>query len=136
MALARQTVSLLEAARHLAGSLQADAVLVLTETDLDWGDVREHLGDCRLLVAAEDPELHAQFKANPDLTVLDIDLRQASTQERISLAVLEALMRGEKITRKPDDEVPRDQSGSAVPSAGGRFRPAGGAGPMEPQPQS
>ncbi len=101
MALARQTVSLLEAARHLAGSLQADAVLLLTETDLDWADVREHLGDCRLLVAAEDRDLQEQFKANPDLTVLDIDLRQASTQERISLAVLEAV-RGEHVRNGAD----------------------------------
>lgn len=91
MALARQTVSLLEAARHLAGSLQADAVLLLTETDLDWASVREHLGDCRLLVAAEDRELNEQFKNTPELTVLDIDTRKASTQERISLALLEAV---------------------------------------------
>ena len=76
MTLARQTVSLLEAARHLAGSLQADAVLLLTETDLDWADVREHLGDCRLLVAAEDRELNEQFKSHPDLTVLDFETRE------------------------------------------------------------
>ena len=56
--------------------------------------------------------------------------------ETISGDEVQALMRGDKITRKPDDEVPRDQSGSAVPSAGGRFRPSGGTGPMEPQPQS
>ena len=35
-----------------------------------------------------------------------------------------ALLRGEKIVRKPDDDAPRDQTGSAVPSAGGRFRPS------------
>jgi DNA integrity scanning protein DisA with diadenylate cyclase activity len=91
MALARQTVSLLEAARQLAGSLQADAVLLLTETDLDWAAVREHLGECQLLVAAEDRELNERFKSNPDLTVLDIYTPEASTQERISLAVLEAV---------------------------------------------
>ncbi len=54
--------------------------------------------------------------------------------ETISGDEVNALLRGEKIMRKPDDDVPRDQTGSAVPSAGGRFRP--GAGPMEPQPQS
>jgi cell division protease FtsH len=56
--------------------------------------------------------------------------------ETISGDEVQAVMRGDKITRKPDDDVPRDQAGSAVPSAGGRFRPTGGTGPMEPQPQS
>jgi cell division protease FtsH len=57
--------------------------------------------------------------------------------ETISGDEVLALMRGEKITRKPDDDVPKDQIGSsAVPSAGSRFRPSGGTGPMEPQPQS
>ena len=56
--------------------------------------------------------------------------------ETISGEEVMTLLRGDKITRKPDDEVPRDQSGSAVPSAGGRFRPTGGTGPLEPQPQS
>jgi len=56
--------------------------------------------------------------------------------ETISGDEVQALMRGEKIVRKPDDDLPKDQFGSAVPSAGGRLRPSGGAGPMEPQPSS
>lgn len=91
MNLARQTVALLESARQLAGSLQADAVLLLTETDLDWAAVREHLGECHLLVAAEDPVLSLHLKQNPDLLVLDVEMGEASTQERISLALLEAV---------------------------------------------
>ncbi len=49
--------------------------------------------------------------------------------ETISGDEVTGVMRGEKIIRKPDDEAPRDRSGSAVPSAGGRFRPTGGTGP-------
>lgn len=101
MALARQTVALLEAARHLAGSLQADAVLLITETDLDWSAVREHLGECQLLVSAEDPELNAQLKENDDLTVLDLDSGEAPKQERISLALLEAV-RSEQVRHGAD----------------------------------
>jgi cell division protease FtsH len=56
--------------------------------------------------------------------------------ETISGDEVQSLLRGEKIVRKSDDEGPKDQVGSAVPSAGGRFRPSGGTGPMEPQPQS
>ena len=91
MALARQTVALLQAARQLAGSLGADAVLLVTETDLDWADVRDHLGGCRLLVAAEDADLAEQLEDNLDLTVLNLDGGEASKQERISLALLEAV---------------------------------------------
>jgi DNA integrity scanning protein DisA with diadenylate cyclase activity len=91
MALAPQTVALLAAARQLVQSLPADAVLLMTETDLDWSAVRGHLGDCKLLVAAEDRELTAQFKENPDLAVIDIDPGKMHTQERLSLALLEAV---------------------------------------------
>jgi cell division protease FtsH len=56
--------------------------------------------------------------------------------ETISGEEVQALMRGEKITRKPDDDLPKGEVGSAVPSAGGRLRPSGGTGPMEPQPSA
>jgi len=56
--------------------------------------------------------------------------------ETISGDEVQALMRGEKIMRKPDDDLPKDPVGSAVPSAGGRLRPSGGTGPMEPQPSA
>jgi diadenylate cyclase len=91
MALPRQTVALLQAARQLVESLPADAVLLLTETDLDWDAVREHLGDSRLLVAAESESLAEKLKARPDLTVLDIDAGPTPTQEMLSLALLEAV---------------------------------------------
>jgi hypothetical protein len=35
----------------------AEIVLLLTETKLDWDEVRAHLKGCRLLVAAENPEI-------------------------------------------------------------------------------
>jgi DNA integrity scanning protein DisA with diadenylate cyclase activity len=101
MALPRQTVALLQAARRLVVELPADAVLLLTETDLDWDKVRALLGDCRLLVAAEDRELNQAFKDNPDLTVVDIEPGQASTQERLSLALLEAV-RSEQLRHGAD----------------------------------
>src|SRR5262249_27342713 len=93
MALARQTVALLASARHLVQELPADAVLFLTETDLDWEVVRSHLGDCRVLVAAQDGVLTEKLKQHPELTVLDIDPGPTPTQERMSLARLEAVRR-------------------------------------------
>jgi DNA integrity scanning protein DisA with diadenylate cyclase activity len=91
MALAPQTVALLKVARHLVEELPADAVLLLTETDLDWRAVLDHLGGCRLLVAAEDGTLTQRLKSRPELTVLEIDPGPTPRQERMSLALLEAV---------------------------------------------
>ncbi len=91
MGLPRQTLVLLEAARRFVEELPADAVLLLTETNLDWDAVLERLGGCRLLVAAQDGVLTQKLKEHPGLTVLDIDPGPTPTQERMSLALLEAV---------------------------------------------
>jgi DNA integrity scanning protein DisA with diadenylate cyclase activity len=101
MGLARQTVALLEAARQMVHGLSADAVLLLTETDLDWPAVVEHLDGCRLLVAAENTELAAKLKERGGLTVLDGEPGPMPTQERMSLALLEAV-RSEQLTHGAD----------------------------------
>jgi DNA integrity scanning protein DisA with diadenylate cyclase activity len=81
--------------------MSADAVLLLTETNLDWKEVLEHLGECRLLVAAQDRTLTHQLKEEHGLTVLDIDPGPTPTQERMSLALLEAVAT-EKLRRGAD----------------------------------
>jgi hypothetical protein len=91
MALPRQTIALLEAARQLAEQMPAEAVLLLTETNLDWDAVLGRLGNCRLLVAAQDSILTKKLKEEHGLTVLDIDPGPTPTQERMSLALLEAI---------------------------------------------
>src|SRR6516165_3575594 len=93
MALPRQTVVLLQTARQLVGELPADAVLLLTETTLNWDAVLEQLPGCRLLVAAQDGVLTQKLKHHPGLIVLDIDPGPTPTQERMSLALLEAVAR-------------------------------------------
>jgi len=97
MPLPRQTIALLDSARQLAQNLHADAVLLLTETNLDWDSVLTKLDGCRLLVAAQDVALTQQLKTYPQLTVLDIDPGPTPTQERMSLALLEAVA-GEKLS--------------------------------------
>jgi diadenylate cyclase len=91
MALALQTIALLKAARHLSDELPADAVLLLTETNLDWDFVLDILPADKLLIAAQDRELTKKLQANTTLTVLDIDPGPTPTQERMSLALLEAV---------------------------------------------
>ncbi|HLJ94272.1 MAG TPA: diadenylate cyclase [Gemmataceae bacterium] len=91
MGLPHQTVALLTAAQKLVKEMPADAVLLLTETNLDWEAVRGHLAGCRLLVAAQDGALTQKLKEEHGLTVLDIDPGPTPTQERMSLALLEAV---------------------------------------------
>jgi DNA integrity scanning protein DisA with diadenylate cyclase activity len=91
MVLPAQTVSLLQAARSMAKTLPAEAVLLLTETDLDWPSVMQHLHGCRLLVAAEDSELTEKLKTRTDLAVLEIDPGASPTRELLSMALLEAI---------------------------------------------
>jgi diadenylate cyclase len=91
MALALQTSILLRAARQLLDELRADAVLLLTEVDLDWNEVLDILPANKLLVSAKDTALHKELQANPDLRVLDIDPGPTPTQEQMSVALLEAV---------------------------------------------
>src|SRR5262249_27476270 len=69
MPLAKQTAALLDSARDVVRSLPADAVLLLTETDMDWNAVYTHLKGCRVLIAAESRELTDKLRENPDLDV-------------------------------------------------------------------
>jgi DNA integrity scanning protein DisA with diadenylate cyclase activity len=101
MGLPVQTINLLRAARELVQCTPAEAVLLLTETALDWDAVLEHLSGCRLLVAAQDGVLSQKFKEHPGLTVLEIDPGPTPMQERMSLALLEAV-RTEKIQSGAD----------------------------------
>lgn len=91
MPLANQTIALFKAAAHLCHELPADAVLLMTETNLDWDQVLDHLHGCKLLVAAQDEELALKLKQHRGLTVLDIEPGPTATRERLSLAILEAV---------------------------------------------
>jgi DNA integrity scanning protein DisA with diadenylate cyclase activity len=91
MALPHQTVALLQSACRLVRGLPADAVLLLTETHLDWDEVLGHLEGCRLFIAAQSGLLPESVRRHPDLTLLDIDAGPTPTQERMSLALLEAV---------------------------------------------
>lgn len=91
MALPLQTTILLRAARQLLDELSADAVLLLTETDLDWDEVTDILPADKLLISAKDPDLHRRLQADAKLRVLDIDPGPTPTQEQMSVALLEAV---------------------------------------------
>ena len=86
-----QTVGLLRAARHLYSELPADALVLITETPLDWDAVQAHLPGCRLLVAAQNPALAQRLKAHAHITLLDLEADPKPIEDRISLALLKAV---------------------------------------------
>jgi DNA integrity scanning protein DisA with diadenylate cyclase activity len=91
MGLPLQTIVLLRAARQIIYEMPADAVLLLTETDLDWDEVLDILPADKLLVCPTDPELTVRLQKQGILQVLEIDAGPTPTQERMSLALLEAV---------------------------------------------
>ncbi len=82
--------------------------------------VHDELGSCKLLVAAHDKELTERLKENLHLTVMDIDAGPTPIQERMSLALLEAVA-SEKL--RTDAHVVVLYNGIA-----GRRRPSGTIG--------
>lgn len=97
MRLPKQTIALLDAARDLVRDKIAEMVLLLTETDLDWEEVRAHLKGCQLLVAAENDAITSKVREETNLDVIDLDPEPVPTQERMSLALLKAIAM-EKVT--------------------------------------
>jgi DNA integrity scanning protein DisA with diadenylate cyclase activity len=96
-----QILSLLRAARHLAEGMQANAILLLPETEVDWSQVRAELGNSLILVASQNERLLARVPREPGLAVIEIDAGPTPIQERMSLALLEAV-RSEKIPHGAD----------------------------------
>lgn len=94
MPLPRQTGSLLRAAHTLADSLPADAVLLVTETDLDWEAVAELLPGCKLLVAAENSTLQERLFRRDDIVLLDHEPIPVPSVERLSMSLLRAVNTG------------------------------------------
>ncbi len=94
MPLPRQTLSLMQAARDIIKSETADAILLLTETSLDWDEVRTHLRGCRLIVTAVNEDIASKLRQRDDLEVIDIDADPVPTTERMSLALLKAVNLG------------------------------------------
>lgn len=95
MSLPLQTAHLLQAARDSVKGQLADAVLLLTETPMDWDEVARVLAGCTVFVAAENPALTRALKEREGWSVIDLDPEPLPTQERMSSALLNAVTSGE-----------------------------------------
>ena len=91
MSLPSQTVQLIQVGRDLVKGLPADAVLLLTETALDWDEVGRHLLGCKLFVAAENPALTRTLREREGWRVIELDPEPLPIQERMSNALLNAV---------------------------------------------
>jgi DNA integrity scanning protein DisA with diadenylate cyclase activity len=91
MALPDQTRFLLTAARLLHKNTHAEAILLLTELDLDWDEINEILDGVKLLVTPLNRTLGQKLQDRIGLNLLTIDYRPVPMRERLSLALLEAL---------------------------------------------
>src|SRR5688572_18394636 len=91
MGLPRQTIALLDAARDIVRDKIAETVLLMTETNLDWDEVRAHLKGCSVLVAAESDAITSKVREETNLEVIDLDPEPIPAQERMSLALLKAI---------------------------------------------
>ncbi len=91
MSLPLQTNQLIQTARDLVKGLPADAVVLLTETALDWDEVGRILVGCKLFVAAENPALTKHLRDKEGWKVIELEHDTMPIQERLSNALLHAV---------------------------------------------
>ncbi len=91
MSLPTQTAQLLQTARELVRGLPADAVLLLTETSLDWDEVARILAGIKVFVAAETAALTKPLRDRDEFEVIEMDYEPLPIQERLSNALLNAI---------------------------------------------
>ena len=96
MPLGMETIKLLQAARKMVQTIPADAVLIMADGPMDWDSVLKELSGIKILVAPKHQSDSIRVKEHPDLTLLEIESGPTPTQERMSLALLEAV-RSEKL---------------------------------------
>jgi diadenylate cyclase len=88
--LTKATMSLLELACDAVSRVGAVAVLLLPESPMDWGSVQEAAGKAKALVAVVSEE-QAQAVKEAGLIPLEVDPSEAAINERITLALIEAV---------------------------------------------
>jgi len=81
---------LLEAGSRLRETAGADALLLLVDQQLDWGRVRELVGNASILVAA-DEESHLEGTADHGLEPVLLDVAGLPVHERLTQALLECV---------------------------------------------
>ncbi len=91
MQLLKQSTALIESARKLVQTQVADAILILTETNLDWQSIRSLLKSCKVMVASENHTLTEKAREEGEMETIDLDAEPIPVQERMSLAFLKAI---------------------------------------------
>jgi len=85
-----QFAGLLGTALQLVRSLEADAIVLLLESETDWQRLKKHAEQVKVVVAADDARNLAGAKES-GLSVVQISSAEAPVYERITRALLEAV---------------------------------------------
>jgi DNA integrity scanning protein DisA with diadenylate cyclase activity len=88
--LTKATTSLLGMACDAAGRLGAAGVLILPEGPMDWGALRAHCPEGRVLVAVSSARQMEAVRA-AGLIALEVEAGASAVPERITLALIEAV---------------------------------------------
>jgi DNA integrity scanning protein DisA with diadenylate cyclase activity len=91
MSLPFQTAALIQSARDLVKGLPADAILLLTETAVDWEEVERMLLGCKLFAASDKHSLTKTLKDKENWHVIELEPDPLPIQERLSSALLSAV---------------------------------------------
>jgi diadenylate cyclase len=94
VSLPTQTNHLLQTARDLFKGLPADAVLLLTETPLEWDEVGRIFVGMKVFVAGESQALVRPLRDREQFKVIEMTYEPLPIQERLSNALLNAVTAG------------------------------------------
>lgn len=82
--------ALVDSGLRLAKATEADALLILLDRSVNWKRLRKKSSQATILVAADDEEVCEASKA-AELDTIELDLPEASVQDRLTQAVLESV---------------------------------------------
>ena len=87
-----QFAAILDLAVQLLVATEADAILVVLDGRTDWGQLKEHAGDHKCVVAA-DSEEHLEGAADAGLAPVLLEKEDAPVFEKLTQAILESVGR-------------------------------------------
>ena len=82
--------SLVDSANRLAKATEADAILLLLEQKPDIARLKKKISQTNLVVATHVEDL-AQAMRTTEIPVIELDIPEASVQDRLTQAVLESV---------------------------------------------
>jgi len=90
--LSDQFATLFQMGCQLAQAFKADAILLMLEEPVDWGEVKKRAGSLKLLVAGDQDELMAGAEAS-DIHIIASNITEGPIYDRLTQALLAGVAR-------------------------------------------